>query len=246
MKKMLKRADGSKSQRGLWDNIRAKAASNKKAGKKGKAPSKAMLEQENKIKAEERKMGGNWMQDSKELKFGGMPKEMKYANGGPGDPPVDSAVTKPKTPAFKLDLSSVSFGDGSIAGKDSGGGSKGFDKQCIGKDCMKMMKSKGSSSTNRQNLEGAKGLSDSKQLEPGRVVYQTEEEKQAGLANRNFYAAQGEAKKAQRKAEAAIRNAPPAPIETDFKQVYAVDPNAPFDPNAKQKTGGKRKYVKKY
>lgn len=56
MKKMLKRADGSTSQRGLWDNIRAKAAANKKAGKKGKAPSKDILEQENKIKS--KGMGG--------------------------------------------------------------------------------------------------------------------------------------------------------------------------------------------
>ena len=31
---MLKRKDGSKSQRGLWDNIRAKAKKNKAAGKK--------------------------------------------------------------------------------------------------------------------------------------------------------------------------------------------------------------------
>lgn len=51
MKKMLKRADGSTSQRGLWDNIRAKAAANKKAGKKGKAPSEDILEQERKINA---------------------------------------------------------------------------------------------------------------------------------------------------------------------------------------------------
>jgi hypothetical protein len=40
---MIKRADGSYSQRGLWDNIRA----NKGSGKK---PTKAMLEQERKIK----------------------------------------------------------------------------------------------------------------------------------------------------------------------------------------------------
>jgi hypothetical protein len=50
MSEMIKRKDGSKSRRGLWDNIRAKAAANKKAGKKGKAPSKEMLEQERKIK----------------------------------------------------------------------------------------------------------------------------------------------------------------------------------------------------
>ena len=41
---MIKRADGSMSQRGLWDNIRA----NKGSGKK---PTAAMLKQEKKIKA---------------------------------------------------------------------------------------------------------------------------------------------------------------------------------------------------
>jgi hypothetical protein len=48
---MLKRADGSYSKRGLWDNLRSKAAQNKKAGAKPKAPTKAMLSQEKKIKA---------------------------------------------------------------------------------------------------------------------------------------------------------------------------------------------------
>jgi hypothetical protein len=43
-KVMLKRKDGSKSPRGLWDNIRA----NKGSGKK---PTAAMLKQEKKIKA---------------------------------------------------------------------------------------------------------------------------------------------------------------------------------------------------
>jgi hypothetical protein len=43
-KEMIKRADGSTSQRGLWDNIRA----NKGSGKK---PTAAMLKQEKKIKA---------------------------------------------------------------------------------------------------------------------------------------------------------------------------------------------------
>ena len=42
-KKMIKRKDGSSSQRGLWDNIRANRGS-------GKKPTKAMLEQERKIK----------------------------------------------------------------------------------------------------------------------------------------------------------------------------------------------------
>ena len=50
-KQMIKRADGSYSQRGLWDNLRKKAAQNKKTGAKPKAPTKAMLTQERKIKA---------------------------------------------------------------------------------------------------------------------------------------------------------------------------------------------------
>ena len=47
-KQMIKRADGSVSQRGLWDNIRA----NKGSGKK---PTAAMLKQEKKIKAKSKK-----------------------------------------------------------------------------------------------------------------------------------------------------------------------------------------------
>ena len=43
-KEMIKRADGSYSQRGLWDNIRAAKGS-------GKKPTAAMLKQEKKIKA---------------------------------------------------------------------------------------------------------------------------------------------------------------------------------------------------
>lgn len=35
-KQMIKRADGSKSQRGLWDNLRSKATQNKKTGTKSK------------------------------------------------------------------------------------------------------------------------------------------------------------------------------------------------------------------
>jgi hypothetical protein len=50
-KEMIKRADGSVSQRGLWDNIRAAAKRNKAAGKPGKKPTAAMLKQERKIKA---------------------------------------------------------------------------------------------------------------------------------------------------------------------------------------------------
>lgn len=47
-KEMIKRADGSYSQRGLWDNIRA----NKGSGRK---PTKEMLKQERKIKAKSKK-----------------------------------------------------------------------------------------------------------------------------------------------------------------------------------------------
>ena len=45
---MLKRADGSYSKRGLWDNIRANRGS-------GKKPTAAMLKQEKKIKAKSKK-----------------------------------------------------------------------------------------------------------------------------------------------------------------------------------------------
>jgi hypothetical protein len=51
MKKMLKRADGSKSRRGLWDNIRANKGS-------GKQPTKEMLKQEKKIKAKKYQTAG--------------------------------------------------------------------------------------------------------------------------------------------------------------------------------------------
>jgi len=47
MKEMIKRKDGSKSEKGLWDNIRA----NKGSGKK---PTKAMLAQEKKIKSKKK------------------------------------------------------------------------------------------------------------------------------------------------------------------------------------------------
>jgi hypothetical protein len=47
-KQMIKRKDGSTSQRGLWDNIRANKGS-------GKAPTKEMLKQEKNIKAKTKK-----------------------------------------------------------------------------------------------------------------------------------------------------------------------------------------------
>lgn len=45
---MIKRADGSYSRRGLWDNIREKRGS-------GKKPTAEMLKQEKKIKSKESK-----------------------------------------------------------------------------------------------------------------------------------------------------------------------------------------------
>jgi len=54
-KQMIKRKDGSVSQRGLWDNLRSKAAKNKATGTKPKAPTKSMLKQEKKIKAKSKK-----------------------------------------------------------------------------------------------------------------------------------------------------------------------------------------------
>jgi len=47
MKEMIKRKDGSKSERGLWDNVRA----NKGSGKK---PTKAMLAQAKKIESKKK------------------------------------------------------------------------------------------------------------------------------------------------------------------------------------------------
>jgi hypothetical protein len=47
-KQMIKRADGSTSQRGLWDNIRAAKGS-------GKKPTAQMLKQEKKIKSQTKK-----------------------------------------------------------------------------------------------------------------------------------------------------------------------------------------------
>ena len=68
-KKMIKRADGSYSQRGLWDNIRANRGS-------GNEPTKEMLRQEKKIKAQEKMYGG------KKKKMGGMKNKLRKKQGG--------------------------------------------------------------------------------------------------------------------------------------------------------------------
>ena len=72
---MIKRKDGSYSQRGLWDNIRA----NKGSGKK---PTAEMLKQEKKIKAK-----------SKKMNYGGM---TKMKSGGSKFPDLtgDGKVTQ--------------------------------------------------------------------------------------------------------------------------------------------------------
>lgn len=72
MKQMIKRKDGSYSQRGLWDNIRK----NKGSGKK---PTKEMLAQEKKIKSKSMGMGGR-LKTAYMAKGGTIPKTTK----GPG------------------------------------------------------------------------------------------------------------------------------------------------------------------
>jgi hypothetical protein len=76
---MLKRKDGSYSKRGLWDNIRKKAAENKAAGKTGKEPTQEMLKQDSKIK-EDMKSKSNSKSPSK--KMGGGYKAPQYQMGG--------------------------------------------------------------------------------------------------------------------------------------------------------------------
>lgn len=53
---MIKRADGSYSRRGMWDNIRDNEGS-------GKSPTKEMLEQERRIRANKKEMGGYMYED---------------------------------------------------------------------------------------------------------------------------------------------------------------------------------------
>lgn len=77
---MIRRADGSYSQRGLWDNIRA----NKGSGKK---PTKEMLEQERKIRAEY-EMGGL----AKFIEAGSVPVEPSSAPS-PASAPAPTALS---------------------------------------------------------------------------------------------------------------------------------------------------------
>jgi hypothetical protein len=251
MKKMLKRADGSTSQRGLWDNIRAKAASNKKAGKKGKAPSKAMLEQERKI--EEKKMGGNWMESSKELKFGG---PTKYQTGKLREEVAQEDATKytignltisvDKSELEKEKEKEKKLSGESRGGRTAGSGSNFGQKDiCVGEGCDKVIAA-GSNDEGYQG-KGAPGLSYKPQYSD-RLSNQTEEEKIAGLENKAKYDAIGEANTAKRKREAFIRSGRgmrSTGVEDTSEDVF---PKYKYTPNfieTLKKFGGTRKSNKK-
>jgi hypothetical protein len=78
-KDLIKRADGSYSQRGLWDNIRANAGS-------GKKPSKEMLAQEKKINNEMANGGQMSTFKASNIQTYAEGGEMEAASGGPGHP----------------------------------------------------------------------------------------------------------------------------------------------------------------
>ena len=104
-KPMLKRKDGSTSQRGLWDNIRKKAQANKKTGAKPKAPSPEMLAQENKIRS--MKTGGStpaWTRKAGKDPKGGLNAKgvASYRAANPGSKLQTAVTTKPS----KLDPNS--------------------------------------------------------------------------------------------------------------------------------------------
>lgn len=91
---MLKRKDGSVSQRGLWDNIRANKGS-------GKAPTTQMLKQEKKINATPKmKTGGStpaWTRSEGKNKTGGLNAKgvASYRATNPGSKLKMAVTTKP-------------------------------------------------------------------------------------------------------------------------------------------------------
>ncbi len=91
---MLKRKDGSVSQRGLWDNIRANKGS-------GKAPTTQMLKQEKKINATPKmKTGGStpaWTRSEGKNKTGGLNAKgvASYRAANPGSKLKMAVTTKP-------------------------------------------------------------------------------------------------------------------------------------------------------
>jgi len=93
-KQMIKRKDGSVSQRGLWDNIRANKGS-------GKAPTKDMLKQEKKINATTKmKTGGStpaWTRKEGKNPTGGLNAKgvASYRRENPGSKLQTAVTTKP-------------------------------------------------------------------------------------------------------------------------------------------------------
>lgn len=87
MAKLIKRKDGSYSQKGLWDNIRA----NKGSGKK---PTAQMLKQEKKIKADSKAKEGKWIQ--KAIKKPGALREQLGAKKGEPIPAAKLAAAAKK------------------------------------------------------------------------------------------------------------------------------------------------------
>jgi len=86
-KQMIKRADGSVSQRGLWDNIRANAGS-------GKKPTAEMLKQEKKIK---KAKTGAWQRKEGKNPEGGLNAKgvASYRRENPGSKLKTAVTTKP-------------------------------------------------------------------------------------------------------------------------------------------------------
>lgn len=103
-KQMIKRADGSTSQRGLWDNIRA----NKGSGKK---PTSAMLKQEKKIKAKKAQNGD----EVKTVDRGMLDEVTVTAKRTPTKPKMPST-----TPSKSMDLSDKIKSVGSSDNKKTG------------------------------------------------------------------------------------------------------------------------------
>ena len=102
---MMKRADGSYSPRGLWDNIRA----NKGSGKK---PTPEMLKQEKKIKAQEKKqfMSGAWQRKEGKNPEGGLNAKGRASynaeTGGNLKAPVKSGIN-PRRVSFAARFSGM-------------------------------------------------------------------------------------------------------------------------------------------
>jgi len=237
MKKMIKRADGSYSQRGLWDNIRA----NKGSGKK---PTKEMLKQEAKIKSK-MKLGGDWMESSKELKFGGPTKPKKYQTAGPNEndenndlPITRFTVSQINEPIEKEKPSRGGRGTKIV----KSGKSFGNKDICIGKGCNEVIAAKGNPITAPKGKE-TESFSTTPRIDRSRIVYQTEEERQEGLANVNKYKQEGEARMERKRQEALFRSG-----RGDFS--FRVDPDMKDKGNlttkfyTRKQTGGKRKFNK--